>query len=110
LRGYGEDGDDYYGARYQSVFDRAEALGLRFVGPEYPHGRQAEPWPRELPLESKCVPTYYGRGQTPNTATRQLDFVFASASLAGRVHATALNDPRDWGPSDHCPVLIDIDV
>lgn len=110
LRGYGEHGATYNKGRYQTVFDRAEALGLRFVGPEYPQGRQADPWPPELPTDSKCVPTYHHGGQTPETATRQLDFVFASESLASRVQATAVNDPGDWGPSDHCPVLIDIDV
>lgn len=110
LRGYGEHGDDYYGARYQTVFDRAEALGLRFVGPEHPNGRRADPWPDELPRESTCVPTFHHSRQKPETATRQLDFVFASESFAGRVRTQALNDPADWGPSDHCRVLIDVDV
>ena len=110
LRGYGEDGAPYNRDRYQTVFDRAEALGLRFIGPEYPHGRQADPWPGELPKESTCVPTYYHRRQTPETATRQLDFVFGSRSFASSVHAKALNGPGEWGPSDHCPVLIDIGV
>ena len=31
LRGYGEHGDPYWKERYDTVFDRAEALGLRFV-------------------------------------------------------------------------------
>ncbi len=111
LAGRGEHGDPYYGNRYESVFDRAEALGLAFVGPKHPHGgRQADPWPDELPANSTCVPGYYRTGQTPATATRQLDFVFASASIAGRVHATAVNDPADCGPSDHCRVLIDVDL
>jgi len=111
LRGYGEYGDAYYGARYQTVFDRAGALGLAFIGPKQPDGgRQADPWPEELPPDSTCVPTYYRSGQTPETATRQLDFVFASASIAGHVRATALNGPDEWGPSDHCRVLIDVDL
>ena len=33
LLGYGEHGDSYYKDRYATVFARAEALGLRFVGP-----------------------------------------------------------------------------
>jgi hypothetical protein len=110
LRGYGEHGDTYYRDRYQTVFDRAEALGLQFIGPEHPYGRQADPWPSELPPGSTCVPSYHHSRQTPETATRQLDFVFASRSFAHHVHAMALNDPSDWGPSDHCCVLIDIDV
>jgi hypothetical protein len=43
LRGYGEHGDRYWQARYDTVFARAETLGLSFVGPEYPNGRQASP-------------------------------------------------------------------
>ena len=108
LRGYGEHGDGYWKARYDTVFDRAEALGLRFVGAEHPNGRQAYPWPEELPPDSLCVPTFHHRGQTPVTATRQLDFVFASTSLADRVEVRALNEPEQWGPSDHCRVLIDL--
>ena len=39
LRGYGEHGDDYWAARYRTVFDRTEVMGLPCVGPEYPNGR-----------------------------------------------------------------------
>ena len=35
LRGYGEHGDEYWAARYRTVFDRMEAMGLPCVGPEY---------------------------------------------------------------------------
>jgi hypothetical protein len=110
LRGYGEYGDAYWGARYQTVFDRAEAMGLVFVGPEYPNGRRADPWPGELPEGSTCVPTFHHSRQSPETATRQLDFVFASKSLAPRIKTRALNEPNEWGPSDHCRVQIDVDV
>jgi hypothetical protein len=42
-------------------------------------------------------------------ATRQLDFVFASHALANRVSVRALNNNTDeWGPSDHCRVLIEL--
>ena len=107
LRGYGEDGDGYWKARYDTVFERAEALGLRFVGPQYPNGRQADPWPGELPRGSRCVPTFHHSQQKPASATRQLDFVFASASIADRIKVRALNTPEEWGPSDHCRVVID---
>ena len=110
LRGYGEYGDAYWGGRYQTVFDRAEAMGLTFVGPEHPNGRRAEPWPSELPEDSGCVPTFHHTQQSPETATRQLDFVFASQSLASRIVTEALNEPDEWGPSDHCRVQIDVDV
>ncbi len=107
LRGYGEHGNRYWKARYDSVFDRAAALGLRFVGPTAPNGRQADPWPTELPADSLCVPTFHHSQQRPASATRQLDFVFASNTIADHVHVRALNQPDEWGPSDHCRVVID---
>ncbi len=110
LRGYGEHGDALYAGRYRTVFDRAAALGLRFVGPQVPHGRQAQPWPEELPPNSTNVPTCHHNRQTPDTATRQLDFVFASETIADRVSATALNQPAEWGGSDHCQVRIEVDL
>lgn len=42
------------------------------------------------------------------SATRQLDFVFASSSLLPRVHVRAMNEREEWGPSDHCRVLIEV--
>jgi exonuclease III len=108
LRGYGESGDGYWKARYDTVFERAEALGLRFVGPQYPHGRQADLWPDELPRDSRCVPTFHHSRQNPASATRQLDFVFASTSIADRIEVRALNMPEEWGPSDHCRVVINV--
>jgi exonuclease III len=109
LCGYGEHGNRFFKDRYQTVFERAEALGLVFMGPEFPNGRRADPRPQELPPDSRCVPTYHNNGQTPRTATRQLDFVFVSRSLAGGVTVRALNGIDEWGPSDHCRVVIDID-
>ena len=109
LYGYGENGDEYWGRRYDTVFDRMAALNLEFVGPQAPHGRIAEPWPAELPRTSKNVPTYYTKRQSPTTCTRQLDFVFASRGLAKRLHVRALNGQEEWGPSDHCQVEIEID-
>jgi endonuclease/exonuclease/phosphatase family metal-dependent hydrolase len=110
LYGHGEYGNPYWAGRYETVFARMAALGLEFVGPQAPHGRQAVPWPDELPSNSKNVPTYYARGQTPATCTRQLDFVFASERLARRMCVRALNDlqPDRWGPSDHCRIEIEI--
>jgi exonuclease III len=110
LFGYGEHGDAHFRGRYQTVFDRAEALGLRFVGPQHPNGRQADPWPDELPRDSMCVPTFHHSQQTPETASRQLDFVFTSAAFADKVHARALNEVTEWGPSDHCRISVDVEV
>ena len=111
LHGYGEHNSPYWGARYQTVFDRMTALGLEYVGPRSPHGEVADPVPEELPkyLEGVDVPTFRRHLSDPSTATRQLDFVFASRSIASSVTAKALNSEADWGPSDHCRVLIDVD-
>jgi endonuclease/exonuclease/phosphatase family metal-dependent hydrolase len=108
LHGYGEGGSTYWASRYATVFSRMIALGLSFVGPQAPAGRRAEPWPDELPPDSNNVPTYHTSHQTPATATRQLDFVFASAGLASHVRVRALNEPDHWGPSDHCRIEIEV--
>lgn len=108
LRGYGEGGSAYWASRYATVFARMMALGLSFVGPQAPAGRRAEPWPEELPMGSDNVPTYHTSHQTPATATRQLDFVFASTGLAEHVRVCALNELDHWGPSDHCRVEIEV--
>jgi endonuclease/exonuclease/phosphatase family metal-dependent hydrolase len=109
LYGYGENGSAYWASRYATVFARMMALGLPFVGPQAPSGRRADPWPDELPTESANVPTYHTNHQTPATATRQLDFVFASTGLAERVRVRALNEAHQWGPSDHCRIEIEIE-
>lgn len=108
LRGYGEYGDEYWAARYQTVFDRMEVMGLPCVGPEYPNGRRADPWPDELPRDSSTVPTFHSNRQRPETAARQLDYVFASTELADSLKVRALNAPEEWGPSDHCRIEIEL--
>jgi hypothetical protein len=108
LHGYGEHGSKYWASRYATVFARMDALGLSFVGPKAPAGRQADPWPGELPLGSTNVPTFHTNKQGPATATRQLDFTFASKKLAKDVCVSALNDPDHWGPSDHCRIEIEV--
>ena len=108
LYGYGENGSPYWASRYQTVFDRMSVLGLDFMGPQHPDGRPVSPWPDELPRSSKNVPTFYHSRQDPATASRQLDFVFASRMLADRMSVKALNEPNHWGPSDHCQVEIEI--
>jgi hypothetical protein len=105
LRGYGEDGSDYWRARYQTVFDRFAAIGIPFAGPEAPNGHPVASRPTELPANSTTVPTFNNQGNP----TRQLDFVFASAVLHDRLMVTALNGPDEWGPSDHCRIQIDLE-
>ena len=108
LHGYSEGGSPYWRARYATIFARMSAMGVPFVGPQSPNGRCADPWPDELPRDSANVPTFFAAGGTPATATRQLDFVFASAGLAARLRVCAINALDQWGPSDHCRVEIEI--
>ncbi len=63
-----------------------------------------------LPLIGPHAPTFYSplHGQSPADARLQLDYVFASRSIAQRVSVSAINAPGDWGPSDHCRLLIDL--
>lgn len=110
LHGYGDYGSAYWKRRYDTVFDRMSTLGLRFVGPQYPGGQKASPWPDELPPDSLNVPTFRTRKTNPETATRQLDYVFASEILADRISVRALNSPDEWGPSDHCRILINVEM
>ena len=102
--GYGEDKSGYWKGRYDTVFDRMAAIGMPLVGPQHPNGRQAHPWPEWLPQDSLNTPTY----RHPSGTEHQLDFVFASESMADSVQVSALNDPDDWGPSDHCRIEITV--
>ena len=103
---YGYGDNEYWKRRYATVFDRMEAIGLPLVGPQHPNGRQADPWPSWLPEDSLNLPTYYNIGASPAMATGQLDFVFASRSMADSIQVRALNGVEEWGPSDHCRLEI----
>ena len=97
-------------ARDRSVFARLEALGFEFLGPQCPDGRRAEPTPAGLPVDTRNVPTYYTTRQRPETAANQLDYVFASRGFHECVQVRALNEPEEWGPSDHCRIAIEVDL
>ena len=94
--------------RERTVWDRFEALGLEFLGPQHPNGRPASSQPTDVPKDTKNVPTvYYRRG--PETAVNQLDYVFASRGFHESVKVRALNEVNNWGSSDHCRLLIEVD-
>ncbi len=96
-------------AREQTVFDRMTALGLEWLGPWHPQGRQAESQPPDLPPDTSNVPTFRSSGQTPATAQNQLDYAFASQGFHESVQVRALNSVEEWGSSDHCRLQIDVD-
>ena len=64
-----------------------------------------------LPLIGPHTATFYSPAlrQEPSDAHLQLDYVFASRPIAHRLTVRALNDPNDWGPSDHCRIMINLE-
>lgn len=97
-------------ARDQTVFERMDALGLEFMGPQHPNGRRVEPTPSGLPKDTQNVPTYYASGKSPDTAWIQLDYAFASRGFHNSIQVEAMNrDTNQWGASDHCRLWIRIE-
>ena len=97
--------------RARTVFDRMTALGMEFMGPQAPDGgRVAIPTPQGFPEDTKNVPTYYTvQAGSPEKAQNQLDYVFASRGFHSSVSTRALNEPKAWGSSDHCRILIEVE-
>lgn len=85
-----------------------KSSGFHFVGPQYPNGRRPEPTPDYLPSDTENVATFQSPGQPIEDADQQLDFVFATYGFHYRITAHALNSAEEWGPSDHCRILIEI--
>ena len=94
--------------REHTVWARMDALGLEFMGPQAPNGRQAATPPPDVPASTGNVPTYYPPGKSAAKADRQLDYVFASRGFHERVKVRALNGVDEWGRSDHCRLLIEV--
>ena len=104
---YGATEGSWY-ERERIVWDRFKALGLEFLGPQLPNGRAAASTPPDSPENTQDVPTFYSNHQTPAEANRQLDYAFASRGLHADVKVRALNGVEEWGPSDHCRLLIEV--
>ena len=50
--------------RERTVWDRFEALGLEFLGPQAPNGRQALTPRPDVPPDTRNVPTYHSTGKS----------------------------------------------
>ena len=108
---YGATGRRYaLPERERTVWDRMQALGLEFLGPQVPHGRRAEAplEPVDVPAHTNNVPTWYFRGAGPADAKYQLDYAFASRGFHENVSVRAMNEIEEWGSSDHCRLLIEV--
>ena len=102
-------GVPYWEARHRSVFERMAAIGLEFIGPQMPNGRQAKTLATGEPEDSQNVVTYHLRNRNPETASNnQLDYAFASHGFHECVKVRAMNAVEEWGASDHCRLLIEI--
>ena len=107
--GYDDGGHRHWEARYRSVFERIEAIGLEFIGPQAPNGRQAKTRATGEPEDSRNVVTHYLRRKRPETASNiQLDYAFASRGFHESITVRAMNAVEEWGASDHCRLLIEI--
>lgn len=95
-------------ARERGVWERMDALGLEFIGPNCPNGRQAHTTPDYLPPDTLNVPTYHSNQKPPESAVDQLDYAFASRGFHNEVRVRAMNEVDEWGPSDHCRLLIEV--
>ena len=105
---YGATEGSWY-ERERIVWDRFKALGLEFLGPQLPNGRAAASTPPDSPENTQDVPTFCSNRQTPAEANRQHDYAFASRGLHADVMVRALNGVEEWGSSDHCRLLIEVD-
>ena len=107
--GYGHGSGPYWDARYLNLFERMEAIGLEFMGPQLPNGRQAETLATGEPKCSKNVVTYHLPGKNAETASNnQFDFAFASRGFHEGINIRAMNGVDEWGASDHCRLFIEI--
>ena len=95
--------------RERPIWDGFKALGLEFLGPQAPNGRQAA-LPSGAPPDTQNVPTFYPIGKTAADARVQLDYAFASRGLHKGIKVRALNGIDEWGPSDHCRLSIAVPV
>ena len=77
--------------RYRSVITRMEALGMKYLGPKTD--------------DNERVPTFHTQSEGPANAVTQFDHVFASRWMQDSIAVQALNDPDEWGHSDHCRIL-----
>ena len=97
-------------ARERTVWERMAALGLEFLGPQVPDGWQPSGHQPDTQPDTKNVPTWVRPGRPPEMADRQLDYAFASRGFHEQVSVRALNTAVEWGPSDHCRLLIEVET
>ena len=83
------------------VRKRFRLLGFEYLGPQYPDGR------RYSEKSTNVLTFRTGTPDRPGTQT-QVDYVFATSGFHRNVKTRALNTVEEWGPSDHCRILIEV--
>ncbi len=106
--GWREDEVSWTGKRAKVVWERFDVLGFEYLGPQFPNGRMATPRPEHLPSDTKNVPTFRSTSMSPATAQLQLDHVFASRGFHENISTRAWNCVCQWGSSDHCRLVIEV--
>ena len=94
--------------RESTVFDRMDAIGLEFLGPQYPAGRKAEPAHPDMPPDIRNVVTHHTTREDPISAKLQLGYAFASRGFHKHVSVRALNGVDEWGSSDQYRLLVEV--
>lgn len=79
-----------------SILLRMAALEMDYLGPKT--------------SDNGRVPTFLASGQEPANATQALDHVFASRHFRESITVRALNGSDEWGSSDHCRLIVEIDA
>ena len=82
---------------------------LQYVSTPRPDDLNSVRSPEDVEYALWELTIIHSNRQAPATATRQLDFAFASERLAKDVRVSAMNDPDHWGPSDHCRIEIEVE-
>ena len=110
---YGEEFEEGDGKPYREVsaFQRLASLGLEFLGPQFPDGQPSRPDVVDASIGpgTKNVPTFRTNKNDPESAKNQLDYVFASRGFHESIRTQALNEADEWGASDHCRILIEVE-
>ena len=91
---------------YGTVFDRMAAI--RAIRRPPGSARTATNLPAEPRGLVMSLPSTRRREGRPEKSNPALDFVFATRNIADRVAVRALNEVQEWGPSDHCRILIEL--
>ena len=106
---YGAIGSRLSLAEIAARCGRMQALGLEFLG-RRTVGAQELCQTTYRRTRGTCGLTAGAQGSGPETAVNQLDYAFASRGFHEKVSVLAMNEIEEWGPIDHCRLMIEVKV